>query len=37
MSTKYTYDNYVMTVDFKEPTVLSMTASDTYSGDIFMN
>ena len=37
MSTKYTYDNYVITVDFKEPNLLSMTASDIYSGDIYIN
>jgi|JI9StandDraft_1071089.scaffolds.fasta_scaffold187849_1 hypothetical protein len=37
MSSKYNYDNYVITVDFKEATALSMTASDVYSGDIFIN
>lgn len=37
MSSKYNYDNYVVTVDFKEPTALAITASDVYSGDIFIN
>ncbi len=37
MSTKYTYDNYTITVDFKNDLHLAMTASDVFSGDIFIN
>ena len=37
MSTKYNYDNYNITCDFKSDLQLTMTASDTYSGDIFIN
>ena len=37
MSTKYNYDNYTITVDFKGDLEMAITASDVYSGDIFIN
>lgn len=37
MSCKYTYDNYTVTLDFKNDFCLSITASDLISGDIFIN
>lgn len=37
MSNKFIYDNYTITVDFKTDFSLSITASDVYSGDYFMN
>lgn len=37
MSGKFNYDNYVLTVDFKSDFALTITASDVYSGSIFMN
>jgi len=37
MSNKFSYDNYTITVDFKTDFSLSITASDLYTGDIFIN
>lgn len=37
MSSKFTYDNYTITVEFKNDFNLSITASDNYSGDYFLN
>jgi hypothetical protein len=34
---KYTLDNYVLTCDFKSEMEFSITASDVYNGDIFIN
>ena len=37
MSSKYNYDNYTITVDFKTDFALAITASDVYTGDYFLN
>jgi len=37
MSSKFTYDNYTITTEFKNDFNLSITASDNYSGDYFIN
>jgi hypothetical protein len=37
MSTKYNYDNYVITIDFRSDFAMAITASDIYSGDYFIN
>jgi len=37
MSTKYTYDNYIFTLDFKNEFEMAITASDLLNGDIFIN
>lgn len=37
MSQKYNYDNFTLTVDFKNDFALAITASDIYSGDSFIN
>ena len=37
MSNKFIYDNYTITVDFKSDFSLSITASDVYTGDYFIN
>jgi hypothetical protein len=37
MSSKFTYDNYTITTEFKNDFNLSITASDNYTGDYFLN
>jgi hypothetical protein len=37
MSIKFNYGNYTITADFKDDFNLSMTASDNFSGDYFLN
>ena len=37
MSGKYTYDNYTLTVEVKDGSKMSITASDLLTGDIFWN
>lgn len=37
MNHKFTYDNYTLTADFKNDFALTLTASDLYSGDSFLN
>lgn len=37
MSIKFSYDNYTITADFRDDFNLSMTASDNFSGDYFLN
>lgn len=37
MSSKFNYDNFTITVDFKNDFHLAMTVSDNYTGDFFIN
>ena len=37
MSTKYNYEPYTITVDFQNDFQMAITASDLFSGDIFIN
>ena len=37
MSIKFNYANYTITADFKDDFNLSMTASDNFTGDYFLN
>lgn len=37
MSLKFNYDNYTLTTLFKDDFNLSLTASDNFTGDYFIN
>jgi len=37
MSTKFNYENFTITVDFKNDFALSMTVSDNFTNDYFIN
>lgn len=37
MSLKFSYDNYTLTTLFKDDFSLSLTASDNFTGDYFIN
>ena len=36
-SSKHTYDGYTLTVEFKDEQQFAITASDTYTGETFIN
>ncbi len=37
MSSKYSFDNYNITLDFKTDFALAITVSDVYTGDYFLS